>query len=1529
MTLLTKKPNYAWKELLRRISSHRLQSHLMQGQKHECNPIDKHKRNMSSRYCFLGLVALLLICILCSAFGVWPSLRFSGSKSGTSATTPRRTVDIVLDDQNDISSDVNADILNEYITPIKVLNASLNTGDLLYESMKPIDSDSANSTKDATSAFSMTGTFRNKSSLIWDPHPEYTFTVFGHLLHLRLHQDTSFIPHNTFRVIRILNNHTEESASDEPEHYLGCYYKGHIEGDPDSMVAVSLCEGMTGFIKTSFGSLLIMPVNQTNSDEILHRVWRHSQRNPRQAVSDSDMELEALKLAESLLAPLTRRKRHFENLTNQEYTLEVLIAVDHTMTQFHGSDLRSYILILFSIVSNIFADASIGNVIHISLVNMLELRDMNGHQGSGTAADRLKTFCKFLGSRGYHYDTAMLITRDQICGNEREERCSTLGLAELGTVCKPRSCSIVQDNGLPAAFTIAHELGHTLNMPHDDDDRCNKYNAREGNNRTLHIMASVMGDHMHPWSWSKCSQHYISEFLEKSDKSCLENRPSSSLLNDNDIEKLPGEIYSLDQQCQLIHGNDTIHCDSNPECQYLFCNVSSVCGSSSMPWADGTPCRNHHNWCKKGKCVPRVGGSLQLVHGGWGVWTAFTPCSLTCGGGVQESRRECDNPQPRNGGKYCVGSRKKYRSCNTHSCPAGTIEPREQYCYDMNGRNFNIRGISSSSKWIPKYGLDTSDKCKLFCRLQDDSAYFKLSEAVRDGTTCAVDSFDKCVNGICRPAGCDNELNSIAKLDKCGVCEGRNDTCEELTGNVRVADLLKEKRAPQSLYHVTTIPKGASNIVITQPGYPTQNYIVLADDRHVPLVNSVKVVTPFAKQYIYAGITIDYNGSNSTMERINTTYAWKLTRDLVVMIISIDLSAAKNQNTVLISYTYTVDKAIIAEPEVEIYRWQMQDWSSCDSLCQGTMYRQAACVSTTQGLKVAPQFCDQSAMPKPEYNACNTNCQLTLNVTSISECSAACGALGTREKALSCVQTFPDMQRLNIVDMSYCKLKFEIVTHEQCREGCWNYSEWSTCTKTCGTGTQMRELRCILNNTVVSDELCNPRTKLETRDMLRACNMEPCLYPIAPISTRSVNHWVAGDWGECSDWCKMTRTVSCAYPYGNHCPPDKQPKEVRNCCHIKYINEWGKCSVDCGSGIKRKVQRCARVFKPEVPGAQKRKEYISDSYCETLKVRKPALRKSIKHCKINCHWSSSEWSPCSSTCDDDYQSRLVRCESWQGNSVNERYCDATKRPSRSRICNNCMQRQYKILTPCDCTGIERRRILYYDTHRRRVAGRPRVQKQKCTPPPSCHRRSFSNNHVSSRRAQSCEDYQQMYRAYKDGEYTLQVRSRPVRVYCHKMNSLTPREYITVEPQENYSIYYEYKTRLINSCPPVSRDHEYTNDQYSGRSYFSKLRLNITDLRIIENDYEFAESRGQRQPLGSAGDCYNRNQQCPQGDFSINLERTGFTLRPGTRWNTVGSSAVMKQETGFETSRQSRRAYCGGFCGRCYIAPGSGLYVDVV
>uniref|UniRef100_A0A0K8VCK3 A disintegrin and metalloproteinase with thrombospondin motifs 9 n=2 Tax=Bactrocera latifrons TaxID=174628 RepID=A0A0K8VCK3_BACLA len=1417
----------------------------------------------------------------------------------------------IKDDIGDINNSIPDDFTSDFVTPRKVYNSKLSEDDLLYESNR----NKSSVTNGYYSAFDETGTFRSKSSQIWDPHPEYIINAFGHELHLVLYQDTSFIPPQTFSVIRILNNRTEEEEEEDEAsgHYLGCYYKGVVQGDDQSTVSVSLCNGMTGYIKTSFGSLLIQPVNQTGDgdSEVLHKVWRHSRRNARHAVADSfDMDLKELE--ESLFTRLHRKKRNY--VDRHVFTMEVLVAVDKTMSEFHGSDLKSYILTLISIVSNIYADASIGNSIYITVANILILRD--DRRKATSASAMLKDFCGVVSKQGYHYDTAMLITRDQICRNEGEP-CDTLGLAELGTVCKRRSCAIVQDNGLPAAFTIAHELGHVLNMPHDDDDLCKPFN-RPGTKSKMHIMSSIMGSDIHPWSWSDCSRNYVSEFLEKEDKSCLEDTPTHFIKNFN--TKLPGEIYSLNHQCQLIHGNQSRYCRIDGECKRLWCKTdssSSDCRSSNLPWADGTPCNNERHWCQKGECVPREGKSLQVVQGGWGPWSEFTPCSLTCGGGVQESQRECNNPLPKNGGKYCAGSRKKYRSCNTHTCPPGTLDSREQQCYEMNGRNFSSKGIARSAKWIPKYGLSSAEKCKLFCRLEDNSAYFMLADKVKDGTTCSLDSFDKCVNGICRPAGCDNELNSLAKIDRCGVCEGHNETCQEYTGNFYVSDLYKTK-SELYYYYVTTIPKGASNIVITQPGYHAENFIALRDDEGNYILNGKNVITSYHNIKFYAGVTIEYNGAENLVEHINTTVARKMKRDLVVEIISISKSAPKDNDSLLLSYTYTMDKPLhqLPEIEVEIYNWERQPWSNCDALCHGSSHRLPVCVSTTKALKVAPQLCDETAKPPTEYRQCNTDCVLSLNVANISECSASCGMLGTREKTYYCIQTFPHISRSNIVDLSYCLSKFEFSPHESCREGCWDYTEWTPCSKSCGTGTQTRGVGCMLNGTRVSDSFCDQRKRDSFRDTIRACKTEPCYSYEDNLATQRsyASYWFADEWGACDDNCEKNRTVTCRNPMGYGCPKERRPLSKRKCCNIKYVSNWSNCSVECGNGVRQKEIHCARVYKPEIKGTPRRRVIIDPYHCRHL--RKPTPKRMHKPCKISCKWNTSDWTQCPADCHEEYQSRSVYCESVLGNPIAYRYCDALKKPPSKKICNNCVRKESKIITPCNCDGFRRRRIICYDSTGRRIVcpTKERLIKEKCPPPRECM-------------PQSCEDVRRLLRNYQDDEYTIYVRSRARRVYCHNMSS-SPKEYLTVNHLENYSIYYDYKTSEPNKCPPESRNREFRdNSTSSGRTNFRKIRINLPDLRVIENDFTFAETVGTPQLFGSAGDCYNRNKECPQGDFSINLEKTGFHIRAGARWDTFGHSVIMKVSIPFDTSTVSRRAFCGGYCGRCQLSH-AGLYLDV-
>lgn len=64
---------------------------------------------------------------------------------------------------------------------------------------------------------------------------------------------------------------------------------------------------------------------------------------------------------------------------------------------------------------------------------------------------------------------------------------------------------------------------------------------------------------------------------------------------------------------------------------------------------------------------------------------SYSECSRSCGGGVQQAERFCNNPQPANGGRYCLGKRIKYRSCATKDCPTNEDF---RYCIEFSSVHF-------------------------------------------------------------------------------------------------------------------------------------------------------------------------------------------------------------------------------------------------------------------------------------------------------------------------------------------------------------------------------------------------------------------------------------------------------------------------------------------------------------------------------------------------------------------------------------------------------------------------------------------------------------------------------------------------------------------------------------------------------------------------------------------------------------------------------------------------------------------------
>uniref|UniRef100_A0A8C3A6M4 ADAM metallopeptidase with thrombospondin type 1 motif, 15b n=1 Tax=Cyclopterus lumpus TaxID=8103 RepID=A0A8C3A6M4_CYCLU len=648
-----------------------------------------------------------------------------------------------------------------------------------------------------------------------------------------------------------------------------CFYSGNVNAEPDSFAALSLCKGLRGGFYYNGMEYFISRTrtgDPFNGTHVIRRSTRaaHSGSNStsRCAVApdaDFNVSLEKYKhmrglegdsLAETVLRTLGRSKR-FASIPR---FVEVLVVADESMATFHGEDLKHYLLTLMSVAARLYKHPSILNSINIVVVDFVVINKADkGPKVSSNAALTLRNFCSWQKKLNKHsdkhpeyWDTAILFTKQDLCG---ATTCDTLGMADVGTMCDPkRSCSVIEDDGLPSAFTAAHELGHVFNMPHDNVKACEEVFGKLKDN---HMMSPTLIQIDRSRPWSVCSAAIITEFLDRGHGECLLDPPQKQLsLSDH----LPGSSYGLHRQCELAFGSGSKPCPYMQPCSKLWCTGKArgqlVCQTRHFPWADGTGCGNG-KVCYRGALMYRCPVFL-----------------LFCGGGVQLAKRACDNPVPENGGKYCYGLRVKYRSCNLNTCPDTGKSFREEQCEAFNGLNLNTNRLGSTVVWVPKYsGISPKDKCKLICRANGTGYFYVLAPKVVDGTPCSPDTSAVCVQGKCIKAGCDGKLDSSRKFDKCGVCGGDNQGCKKVSGMFT--------KPVHGYNFVALLPVGASNIDVRQRGYrgmvSDENYLAVKNRHGKYLLNGNYVVSAAERDLLVKGSLLRYSGTSTSVEILQAT----------------------------------------------------------------------------------------------------------------------------------------------------------------------------------------------------------------------------------------------------------------------------------------------------------------------------------------------------------------------------------------------------------------------------------------------------------------------------------------------------------------------------------------------------------------------------------------------------------------------------------------------------------------------------------
>ncbi|XP_062068074.1 A disintegrin and metalloproteinase with thrombospondin motifs 6 isoform X5 [Lepus europaeus] len=508
---------------------------------------------------------------------------------------------------------------------------------------------------------------------------------------------------------------------------------------------------------------------------------------------------------------------------------------------------------------------------------------------------------------------------------------------------------------------------------------------------------------------------------------------------------------------------------------------------------------------------------------------------------------------PSGGGKYCLGERKRYRSCNTDPCPLGSRDFREKQCADFD--NMPFRG--KYYNWKPYTGGGVKP-CALNCLAEGYNFYTERAPAVIDGTQCNADSLDICINGECKHVGCDNILGSDAREDRCRVCGGDGSTCDAIEG------FFNDSLPRGGYMEVVQIPRGSVHIEVREVSM-SKNYIALKSEGDDYYINGAWTID-WPRKFDVAGTAFHYKRPTDEPESLEAL--GPTSENLIVMVL------LQEQN-LGIRYKFNVPITRTGSGDNEVgFSWNYQPWSDCSATCAGGVQRQeVVCKRLDDNSIVQNNYCDPDSKPPENQRTCNTEpCPPEWFIGDWLECSKTCDG-GMRTRAVLCIRKIGPSEE-ETLDYSGC-LTHRPIEKEPCNnQSCppqWVTLDWSECTPKCGPGFKHRIVLC--KSSDLSKTFPAGQCPEESKPPVRIrCSLGRCPPP----------RWVTGDWGQCSAQCglgQQMRTVQCLSYTGqasSDCPETSRPPSMQQCeskCDSTPISNTEECK------DVNKVAYCPLVLK--------------------------------------------------------------------------------------------------------------------------------------------------------------------------------------------------------------------------------------------------------------------------------------------------------------------------------------------------------------